>query len=83
MSYGLGWGVYHYKGHVILEKGGARSGVRTVVMLVPDKHLGVCVLANQNLTVLPEAIRAYVLDKMVAPTDTDLQAGISKANETL
>ncbi|MBX9666923.1 MAG: serine hydrolase [Candidatus Obscuribacterales bacterium] len=83
LSYGLGWGIYHYKGHEILEKGGARTGVRTVVMLVPDKKIGVCVMANQNLTVLPEAIRAFILDKMVAPSDTDLQAAISKSNDDI
>lgn len=83
LSYGLGWGIYHYKGHTILEKGGARTGVRTAVVLVPDKKLGICVLANQNLTVLPEAIRAYLIDKMVAPSDTDMQAEISDANDKL
>ncbi|MBL0189651.1 MAG: serine hydrolase [Candidatus Obscuribacter sp.] len=83
LSYGLGWGIYHYKGHVVLEKGGARAGMRSVCMLVPDKRIGVTVLSNQNLNVLPEAIRAYVLDKMVAPADSDLQASISDANEQI
>ena len=83
LAYGLGWGVFHYKGHVILEKGGARTGIRSSVVLVPDKHLGIAVMANQNLTVLPEALRAYLLDKMVAPADTDLQAGISAANDSI
>lgn len=83
LSYGLGWGIYHYKGHVVLEKGGARAGMRSVCMLVPDKKLGVTVLSNQSLNVLPEAIRAYLLDKMVAPSGTDLQAGISAANDQI
>lgn len=83
LSYGLGWGIYHYKGHEIIEKAGARTGMRSSVVLVPDKHLGVAVMANQNLTVLPEAIRAFVIDKMVAPADTDLQAGISEANQKI
>lgn len=80
LSYGLGWGIYHYKGHEVLEKGGARTGVRTVVVMVPDKKLGIAVMANQNLTVLPEAIRAYLLDKMVEHSDKDMQAEISDAN---
>lgn len=83
LSYGLGWGIYHYKGHEVLEKGGARSGMRSVAVLVPDKKIGVAVLANQNLTVLPEAVRAYVLDKMVAPADTDLQGQIFESSKTL
>ena len=83
LSFGLGWGVYYYKGHTILEKGGARTGMRSVVVLIPDKKIGVAVLANQNLTVLPEAIRAFILDKMVAPAGTDLQAAISQTNQSI
>jgi CubicO group peptidase (beta-lactamase class C family) len=83
LAYGLGWGIYHYKGHVILEKAGARAGMRSAVVLVPDKHLGIAIMANQNLTVLPEAVRAYLIDKMVAPSDTDLQAGIGAANQAI
>lgn len=80
LAFTPGWGIYHYKGHEVLEKGGARTGVRTTVVLVPAKKLGIVVLANQNLTVLPEAIRAYLLDKMVAPSDSDLQAAIAETN---
>ncbi|MBS1993217.1 MAG: serine hydrolase [Cyanobacteria bacterium SZAS LIN-3] len=83
LSFGLGWGVYYYKGHTILEKGGARAGMRSVVVLVPDKKIGVVVLSNQNLNVLPEAIRAYVLDKMVAPAGVDLQGQISEVNQKI
>ncbi len=81
LSFSPGWAVYHYKGHEIIEKGGARAGMRSVVVLCPDKKFGVAVMANQNLTVLPEAIRAYLLDKMVAPAGRDLQAEISAANQ--
>lgn len=80
-SYGLGWGIYYYKGHKIIEKGGARTGMRSIVVLVPDKKIGIVVLANQNLTVVPEAIRAYLLEEMVAPSGRDLQKEISEAND--
>ena len=80
LCYGLGWGIYHYNGHVIFEKTGARTGMRSSVVLIPDKKLGITVLANQNLTLVPEAVRAYLIDKMVAPAGTDLQAEISKKN---
>ncbi|MBX9693807.1 MAG: serine hydrolase, partial [Cyanobacteria bacterium] len=80
-SFGLGWGVYYYQGHKVIEKGGARLGVRSAVVIVPDKKIGIVVLANQNLTVLPEAVRAYLLEKMVAPAGTDVQAAIHKTSE--
>jgi hypothetical protein len=40
-DYTLGWGTYYYKGHKVIEKGGALSGDRTVVVLVPEEKLGV------------------------------------------
>src|SRR4029077_14456906 len=39
--YGLGVGSYDYAGHQIIEKGGALAGVRTIIVLVPDKNAGI------------------------------------------
>jgi CubicO group peptidase (beta-lactamase class C family) len=75
-SYGLGWGNFHWRGYEIMEKGGALPGIRTVVDLVPELGLGVAVMANMNLTFLPEAIRAFVLEQFIGPADTDMQATI-------
>lgn len=75
-SYGLGWGSYCYKGHMVVEKGGALDGVRTIVVLVPDQKLGITVLANLNMTVLPEAVRAYVLEQYLGKSGRDLQKEI-------
>ncbi len=75
-AYSLGWGVFHWHNHRVIEKGGALAGVRTVVNLVPELKLGVAVLANMNLTYLPEAIRAFVLEQYLGPADTDMQAEI-------
>jgi CubicO group peptidase (beta-lactamase class C family) len=75
-AYSLGWGVFHWHDARVLEKGGARAGLRTVVNLVPELELGVAVLANLNLTYLPEAIRAFVLEQALGPADTDMQAEI-------
>jgi CubicO group peptidase (beta-lactamase class C family) len=63
--YGLGVGSYDYAGHQIIEKGGALAGVRTTLVLVPDKSAGIVVLANLNLTAFPEAVRAYFLNQLL------------------
>jgi len=60
--YGLGVGSYDYAGHQIIEKGGALAGVRTIIVLVPDKDAGIVILANLNLTAFPEAVRAYFFE---------------------
>ncbi len=63
--YGLGVGSYDYAGHQIIEKGGALAGVRTIIVLVPDKNAGIVVLANLNLTAFPEAVRACFLNQLL------------------
>lgn len=82
-AFALGWDTYHFRGHKVVEKGGALSGVRTVITLVPDLNLGVVVLANLNLTFLPEAVRAYVLEAYLGASGRDLQADIKKQQDTL
>ncbi len=82
-SYGLGWGIYHYQGSEIIEKGGAQAGMRSAVVLVPSKKAGIVILANMNLTVLPEAIRAKFLELVVAPAGRDVQAEIRRAHAAI
>jgi CubicO group peptidase (beta-lactamase class C family) len=82
-NYGLAWGIYHWKNHRILEKGGALDGMRSVTVLVPELKLGITVLANMNLTVLPEAVRAYVLERYLGDADYDIQAVIKERSKKI
>ncbi len=72
-GYGLSWGYYHFHGAKVLEKGGALDGARAIIVLVPERKLGIAVLANLNLTILPEAIRAYVLEQELGPASPNTQ----------
>lgn len=82
-DYGLAWGIYNWKNHKILEKGGALDGMRSVTVLVPEIKLGITVLANMNLTVLPEAVRAYVLEQYLGEADYNIQADIMERSRTI
>lgn len=82
-DYALGWNIYHYNGRKIVEKGGALAGVRAVVTLVPSEHLGVVVLANLNLTLLPEVIRARVLEDYLGPSGQDLSTEFRQQRDAL
>lgn len=82
-SYGMGWGNYHWKNHEIVEKGGALAGIRSVIVLVPELNLGITAFANLNLTVLPEAIRAYILEQYLGKADYDMQAEIMERGKKL
>jgi CubicO group peptidase (beta-lactamase class C family) len=82
-SFTMGWDRYDYQGCEVIEKAGARAGMRAVVTLVPEKKFGVVVLANMNLTVAPEAIRAYLLEAHVARARGDVQGKIREAARSL
>ena len=81
--YGLGVGSYDYAGYQIIEKGGALAGVRTIIVLVPDKNAGIVVLANLNLTAFPEAVRAYFLNQLLDIDPEADQKQIFALNEQL
>jgi hypothetical protein len=68
----------------VLEKGGALDGVRTLVLVVPQKRFAVAILANRNLTVLPEAVRAALLQQAFGrPGEADLQPEIQARGRRL
>jgi CubicO group peptidase (beta-lactamase class C family) len=82
-GYGMGWGYYYFHGAKVLEKGGALDGARAVIVLVPERKLGIAVLANMNLTILPEAIRAYVLEKQLGPASPNTQEALLKQQQAV
>jgi CubicO group peptidase (beta-lactamase class C family) len=83
LSYGLGVGSFDYAGYQIIEKGGATSGVRTVMNLIPELDAGIVVLANLNLTTFPEAVRAYWINQQLGIDPTTDQQQIRELNEQL
>lgn len=82
-SYGLGWGTFHTWGYTVLEKGGALAGVRTVVNLVPELGYGIAVVANRNLTFLPEAVRAFALEALLGADSSGTQEEIASGGAAL
>ncbi|MFV0341160.1 MAG: serine hydrolase [Parachlamydiaceae bacterium] len=82
-SYSLGFNVYHYLNEKIVEKGGALDGIRTVITLIPEKNLGIVVLANLNLTLLPERIRAKFLELFVGPSGQDITKALDEQEKAI
>lgn len=77
-SAGLGCESYDFLGHRVVEKNGALDGFRSIATLVPEKKIGITIVANKQLTVLPEAIRAEFLERYLGRPDVDLQAQLQK-----
>jgi CubicO group peptidase (beta-lactamase class C family) len=75
-SYSLGFNVYNYLGKKIVEKGGALDGVRSVITMIPELDLGIVVLANLNLTLVPERIRAKFLEIYVGKSSQDIEKAL-------
>lgn len=73
---GLGCDSYHFLAERVVEKNGALNGVRTILTMVPARKIGIAIFANKQVTVLPEAVRAEFLERVVGPSGRDLQAEI-------
>jgi CubicO group peptidase (beta-lactamase class C family) len=62
MSYGLGWFLQDYRGHHVVNHGGAIDGFRANFSMLPKEGLGVIVLSNLGEDNLPEALRWSIFD---------------------
>ena len=79
---GLGCDSFTYLGERVVEKNGGLDGVRSLVVLVPDRNIGLVVIANKHLTEFPEAVQAEFLERYIGKSGVDLQARV-KANQAM
>lgn len=77
--YGMGVGSFDWADVQVIEKGGALAGVRTIIVIVPEKKAAIAVLSNMNLTTFPEAVRAFWLGKLM---NRNLDQGIEAITKT-
>lgn len=61
-TYGLGWFVHDYRGHVCLSHGGTLTGFRAQCMIVPGQKVGVFVACNLRPSYVTEVVAKTVLD---------------------
>lgn len=64
-AYGLGWFLSEWSGTPIIEHGGNLDGMTASVILVPEKKIGVVVLANLNGSALPSALGLDIIDRLL------------------
>lgn len=58
-AYGLGWFLQDYRGRKIVWHPGATDGMSAQVALVPEEHLGMVILTNMNMCLLPWALLMF------------------------
>jgi CubicO group peptidase (beta-lactamase class C family) len=61
-SYGLGWFIQDYQGQVVWMHTGSIDGMSAIIGLMPDKRVGVYVLANIDHAELRHALMYKVFD---------------------
>jgi len=48
LSYGLGWAVYRWNGHTVVEHNGGSRGISAVMSFIPERRAGFAFLANTS-----------------------------------
>lgn len=64
-SYGLGWFIHSYRGHVMVEHGGNIDGFSALTMLFPNENIGMVVLSNMNGTPVPNILCYNIADRLL------------------
>jgi len=72
-GYGLAWFTDIYRGQQMVSHGGNLPGTSTLVTLIPERDLGITVLANHGASELPQAMTRAIIDRFI---------GVSKQNWT-
>jgi CubicO group peptidase (beta-lactamase class C family) len=66
VHYGLGFRSHRYRGERVVWHGGGFTGTNTLMMMLPDRGVGVAVVANNGMTPLfaPHVLANYVFDRV-------------------
>lgn len=66
LHYGLGLRTHRYRGERVVWHGGGWTGTNALMMLLPDRAVGVAVLANLGMVppFAPQILANYVLDRV-------------------
>lgn len=66
VHYGLGFRSHRYRGERVVWHGGGFTGTNALMMLLPDRDVGVAVLANNGMVPLfaPHILANYVFDRV-------------------
>jgi CubicO group peptidase (beta-lactamase class C family) len=64
-TYGMGWSITAYRGHLMLNHGGGIDGFTALVSMMPRDNTGMVILTNMSGTPLPSIIRYDVYDRLL------------------
>ncbi|MFQ6070801.1 MAG: serine hydrolase [Candidatus Aminicenantales bacterium] len=64
-TYGMGWGITAYRGHLMLSHGGGIDGFTARVSLMPKDNIGLVILTNLNGTPVPQIVAYNAFDRLL------------------
>jgi CubicO group peptidase (beta-lactamase class C family) len=74
MSYGLGWVIQDYRGHLLVSHAGVIDGFRAHITLMPRDGLALAILANRHQTRMNLALSNALVDRLLGLPPQDWNA---------
>lgn len=82
-SYGMGWVIEPYRGHLLVWHNGGIDGFISQVAFLPRENAGLVILSNLNGTPLPVIVSNNIVDRLLGLDPVDWNArvkdGVAKA----
>ncbi len=63
--YGLGWRMHNYHGNRVIEHEGMIDGMTSLVAMLPEQNIGIVILTNQDVNLLPTAVMYRAFDTLL------------------
>ncbi len=64
-TYGMGWGITSYRGHLMLSHGGGIDGFTARVTFMPRDNIGMVIFTNMSGTPLPVIVAYNAYDRLL------------------
>jgi CubicO group peptidase (beta-lactamase class C family) len=78
LSYGMGFFVTSYRGHKFVHHGGNIDGFTSLVAFLPQDHIGLVILTNQDSSALPAVVAYNVWDRLLGLDPVDWTARVKQ-----
>lgn len=84
-TYGMGWGITAYRGHLMVSHGGGIDGFTASVTFMPRDNIGMVIFTNMSGTPLPSIVAYNAYDRLLEldqiPWNKRIKDQIDKAKE--
>lgn len=78
LSYGRGFFTYLYRGETVVAHTGNVDGMSSILLMIPEKNLGIAVLTNLDASLLPNILACDLVDLSLGKKGVDWNAYIDQ-----